>query len=112
MKQVIIIRQDLKMDKGKLAVQCSHASVDCVLKTDRRIIDEWKKEGMKKVVVKVEDEKELMKYKKIADSLRLKNSLIKDAGKTFFKEATITCLGIGPDDDEKIDRVSGKLKMV
>ena len=40
LKQVIIIRNELKMPKGKLAAQASHASLDAALKTDREILDE------------------------------------------------------------------------
>lgn len=112
MKQVIIIRQDLKMDKGKLSVQCSHASVECVLKSNKNILDKWLNEGGKKIILKVKDLKELLYYRDLAKKYRLNYSLIKDAGKTFFKKPTITCLGIGPDEEEKIDKVSGRLKML
>ena len=54
-KQVILVREDLKLPKGKLASQCSHASVDATLKSDKKIIDLWKKEGAKKIVLKVKD---------------------------------------------------------
>lgn len=111
-KQVILVREDLKLPKGKLASQCSHASVDVTLKSDKKIVDLWKKEGGKKVVLKVKDEKELLKYKGTAEELGLKTALIKDAGRTVLEPGTITCLGIGPDLEEEIDKVSGKLKMV
>ena len=112
MKQVVIVRQDLKMNKGKLSAQCSHASVECVLKSDKKIVDEWRNQGSKKVILKVENLNELLKYKDLAKKNKLKYALIKDAGKTFFKRATVTCLGIGPDDGNKIDKISGKLKML
>lgn len=111
MKQVIVVRKDLEMDPGKLAAQCSHASVEATLKSSKKNIEAWKKEGAKKVVVKVDSEEELLDLQKKAESLGLVTALIKDAAKTFFKKPTITCLGIGPDDDEKIDKVTGKLKM-
>lgn len=111
-KQVILVREDLKLPKGKLAAQSSHASVDATLKSDKKIVELWKKEGGKKVVLKVNDEKWLFKYKQMAEELGLKTALIKDAGHTVLKPGTITCLGIGPDLEEKIDKVSGKLKMV
>ena len=111
-KQVILVREDLKLPKGKLAAQSSHASVDATLKSDRKIVELWKKEGAKKVVLKVKDEKELFKYKEMAEDLGLKTSLITDAGHTVLEPGTITCLGIGPDLEEKIDNVSGKLKMM
>ena len=62
-KQVILVREDLKLPKGKLAAQCSHASVDTILKSDKKIIELWKKEGGKKIILKVKDDKELFKYK-------------------------------------------------
>jgi len=112
MKQVILVRMDLKMDKGKLAVQCSHASVEAVLKTNREKVNEWLHDGAKKVVLKVESLKELQKYKQEADDIGLKTALITDAGKTFFTKPTTTCVAIGPDDEDKIDRVTGQLKML
>ena len=111
-KQVILVREDLKLPKGKLAAQVSHASVDATLKSDKIIVDSWKNEGGKKIVLKVKDEKELFKYKQMAEDFGLKTALIKDAGHTVVEPGTITCLGIGPDEDGKIDQVSGKLKMV
>ena len=111
-KQVILVREDLKLPKGKLSAQVAHASVDTTLKSDKKIVELWKKEGAKKVVLKVKDEKELLKYKKTAEDLGLKTALIKDAGRTVLEPGTITCLGIGPDLEEKIDKVSGKLKMM
>jgi PTH2 family peptidyl-tRNA hydrolase len=111
-KQVILVREDLKLPKGKLAVQCSHASVDCIFKTNKNIIEKWKTEGAKKVILKVKDKKELLKYKKEAEKNNLNTTLIKDAGKTLLKPGTMTCLGIGPDKEEKIDKVTGSLKTI
>ena len=111
-KQVILAREDLKLPKGKLAAQCSHASVDATLKSDKKIVDLWRKNGGKKIVVKVNDEKELFKYKQMAEESGLKTALITDAGHTVVEPGTITCLGIGPDEEEKIDRITGKLKMM
>lgn len=112
MKQVILAREDLKMNKGKLAVQVAHASVEAVLKSDKKKVSSWRAEGMMKAVLKAKDEKELFKYKQMAENSGITTALITDAGRTFFKEPTITCLGIGPDDDEKIDALTGKLKLM
>jgi|TARA_B100002003_G_scaffold245604_1_gene273658 PTH2 family peptidyl-tRNA hydrolase len=111
-KQVILVREDLKLPKGKLAAQVSHASVDTALKSEPEKVKAWKKDGGKKIVLKVDDEKELFKYKTLADDEGLETALIKDAGHTVVEPGTITCLGIGPDEEEKIDRITGKLKMV
>ena len=112
LKQVILVRMDLKLDKGKMAAQVSHASVDALLKSHPDIVEDWRNQGMKKVVLKVKDKDELLEYKKKAEDNKLVAALITDAGKTALQPGTITCLGIGPDKEEKIDKVSGKLKMV
>jgi len=100
------------MSAGKMSAQASHAAVDSVLKSPKKKVEEWVKEGAKKVILGVKDKKELLEFKRKAGSAGLINSLITDAAKTFFKEPTTTCLGIGPDEEKKIDVVSGKLKIV
>ena len=112
LKQVILVRMDLKMGKGKLAVQVAHASLDAALKSDKKLLEEWRKQGMRKIVLKVDSLKELLQHKRMAEDAGLKTALITDAAKTFFSEPTTTCLGIGPNDEEKIDAITGKLKMV
>jgi len=111
-KQVILIRQDLKLPKGKLSVQVAHASVGALVRSHKDDIKKWQSEGMKKVVLKVKDLEELLLYKKQAEDLGLVIALIEDAGKTVVEPGTVTCLGVGPDKEEKIDRVTGNLKMV
>lgn len=111
-KQVILVRDDLKLPKGKLAAQVSHASVDATLKSDKKMVDMWKKEGMKKVVLKVNDDKELFKFKQISEDAGIKTALITDAGHTVVEPGTITCLAIGPDEEKKIDGICGKLKLM
>ena len=111
-KLVILVRDDLKLPKGKMSAQAGHAAVDLVLKSDKKIVDEWRKTGAGKIVLKVKDEKELFKFKQMAEDFGLKTALITDAGHTVVDPGTITCLGIGPDLAEKIDKVTGKLKMM
>ncbi|MEK6932908.1 MAG: peptidyl-tRNA hydrolase Pth2 [Nanoarchaeota archaeon] len=108
-KQVILVRKDLNLSKGKTAVQCSHASAEAVLKSDKEKINVWR-QFSKKVVLVVESENDLIKYKKEAEKAKLVTALIRDAGLTEIPEHTLTCLAIGPDDEEKIDKITGKLK--
>ncbi len=112
MKQVILVRDDLKLPKGKMAAQVAHASVECVLKSSKSKVDEWHSEGMKKVVLKVKDLAELKQYEKLARAEKLTTALITDAGMTTIEPGTITCLGIGPDTEEKIDKITSNLKMI
>lgn len=112
LKQVILVRQDLKMSKGKIAAQASHASVECLLKTHKDLIEEWREQGMKKIILKVKDKAELMKYRKLAQDANISTCVITDAGHTEVEPGTVTCIGIGPDDENKIDRITGELKML
>ena len=60
-KQVILIRTDLKLPKGKMAAQSAHASTEAVLRSHKDDISKWRNQGMKKVVLKVDNQKELIK---------------------------------------------------
>lgn len=111
MKQAILVRQDLKMTKGKMAAQVAHASVECVLTSPTTAVTKWRSEGMKKIVLKVPDAKTLLDYKKKAEKAGLVTALIKDGGHTHLEPGTITCLGIGPADDDRVDRVTGELQL-
>jgi peptidyl-tRNA hydrolase, PTH2 family len=111
-KQVILVRDDLKLPKGKMAAQCAHASVEAVLRSDKELVRKWRSEGMAKIVVKVTDKTELFKYLQMAKDEDIATALITDAGKTVVAPGTETCVAIGPDEEEKIDGITGNLKLV
>ncbi len=67
---------------------------------------------MPKIVLKVKDEKELLHYFQQAKDAGLVAVLISDAGKTVIAPGTKTCVGIGPDEEEKIDKITGKLGLL
>jgi len=112
MKQAILVRTDLKMGKGKIAAQSAHASFAAFLKSNKKNREKWMKEGMKKVVLKVANERELRKFYRDAKKDKLPCEFIRDAGLTQTKPGTITALGIGPANDKKIDKITGKLKLL
>ncbi|MBT4824955.1 peptidyl-tRNA hydrolase [Candidatus Woesearchaeota archaeon] len=117
LKQVILVRNDLKMSKGKIAAQSAHASVDAVLKalkskSGEEKVKAWRREGMMKIAIKVDSEKELYKYMQQAKDQGMITSIITDAGKTFVAPGTVTCGCIGPADIEEIDEITGKLKIL
>lgn len=113
MKQVIVVRKDLTMRKGKLAAQVGHACVKSVIdnELDERI-EYWLKDGMSKIVVGCNSLDELFQLIGKARELNVMDSLIKDAGLTEFKQPTYTCVAIGPDEDELVDQVTGHLKLL
>jgi PTH2 family peptidyl-tRNA hydrolase len=112
LKQVIVVRNDLKMPKGKLAAQVAHGSVEAVLNSDTKLVNAWKHQGMKKSVLKVESLDELNNILIAAKNEGLKVGLINDAGRTCLPAGTTTVLGIGPDTEERIDRVTAHLKLL
>ena len=109
---MIVIRNDLKLTKGKLIAQACHACYDSATKVNSSIRSRWKKQGQKKIVVEVNNLEEMKKLKQKADKLKVKNSLIKDAGLTEIPPGTVTCLGIGPDQEKKINKITGSLKLL
>jgi peptidyl-tRNA hydrolase, PTH2 family len=111
LKQVIIIRADLKLPKGKAAAQSAHASVEATLNSSQDNVNRWRAEGMKKIVVKAQDEQELLTLWQRAKTHKLVASLITDAGKTYVAPGTKTALAIGPDKEELIDKVTGELSL-
>ena len=109
LKQVILIRNDLKLPKGKMAAQAAHASVEAALKSE--FLKQWQMQGQKKVVLKVNNDKELVKYFQLAKDQGFACSLITDAGKTVIAPGTVTCIAIGPDEEEELDAVISELKL-
>ncbi|MBS1266362.1 MAG: Peptidyl-tRNA hydrolase [Candidatus Woesearchaeota archaeon] len=110
MKQVIVVRSDLKLPKGKLAAQVAHASVDAALNANMLKVHEWRRKGAKKIVLKIKGKDELLELAEDAAKEKLNTAIIRDAGKTVVKPGTITCIAIGPDKEEKIDKITEKLK--
>jgi peptidyl-tRNA hydrolase, PTH2 family len=111
-KQAILVRNDLKMGKGKIAAQAAHASLASYKNADKKTKEAWESLGCKKVVLKVNDEKELLKYLELARDANLPNALITDAGLTQIPASTTTCLGIGPAEEEKVDKIVKELKLL
>ncbi|XP_063962677.1 peptidyl-tRNA hydrolase 2, mitochondrial-like [Lytechinus pictus] len=113
-KLVLVVRNDLKMGKGKVAAQCSHATLGC-FKKGSRIRSEWLKnwemDGQPKVVLKVQDEQSLLVLSGQATRKGLPTSIIQDAGRTQIAPGSKTVLGIGPGPAYLIDEVTGDLKL-
>ncbi len=125
-KQVIIIRKDLKMRKGKIAAQASHASLKVFF--DRMVfcgngemkivnitpeMEAWVKGIFTKICVSVDSEQELLDIYKQAGNAGLPCSLIQDAGLTEFDGVpTYTAVAIGPAKNEDIDKITSNLKLL
>ncbi len=113
-KQVIAVRTDLQMGKGKIAAQVAHASLlgaENVRKSNPTWFKEWWN-GQEKVVVKVDSLKEIEEIKKLAISLNVPWSEVSDAGHTQIEPGTTTCISLGPAPESLIDKITGKYKLL
>lgn len=134
-KQVIVIRKDLNMRKGKIAAQASHASMAFLTRglrvyrqdltdypalhnddyTEERlqVIEEWLKNSYTKICVSVNSEEELLAVYNKAKEVGLISHLVQDCGKTEFNGVpTYTCCAIGPDYKDKIDPITNHLQLL
>ena len=134
-KQMIVMRRDLKMRKGKIAAQAGHACVNAVmmaLQRDGRLADAyvdetgihlrgdapetplsaWFDKGEAKICVYVDSEEALLDIDRKAKERGILSALICDAGMTeFHGEPTFTCLAFEPHFPEKVDPLTGDLPL-
>ena len=133
-KQVICMRTDLNMRKGKMIAQGAHASMivlskcirrdedECLGETANHIdyvielphpVDEWLKGAFTKIALGVGSEEELLNLYNQAKDAGIPCSLVTDNGQTEFHGVpTRTCIAIGPEDNEVIDQITGHLKLL
>ena len=126
-KQIIVVRTDLGMRRGKECAQAAHASMAWLTSRLQQTFDrgvdvymeseftpaelDWIQGLFMKIVCRVDSEEELLAIHERAKAAGLTSHLIEDAGRTEFKEPTHTAVGIGPDRAEKLDPVTGDLKL-
>lgn len=112
LKQVILVRQDLKLPKGKVAAQTAHAAVEAVLRSEKSVVKEWRDAGMAKIVLKVPDEKALLQYNQRAKDEGITTAVITDAGRTVVAPGTRTCGAFGPAEEEVLDALFADLQLL
>lgn len=129
-KQIIVIRKDLKMRKGKMIAQGAHASMkvmlDIINKTEvdgglelflkinkESPVYHWLTGSFTKITVGVDSLEELEDLEKSAIANNILVSKITDTGRTeFHGEPTITALAIGPEWSNELDKITGNLKLL
>jgi len=115
MKLVLVVRMDCKMEKGKIAAQCSHAAVMAYKQCQEvqpEALARWEFHGQPKIVCKVNSEEEMIAIAHKAQELGLLTSVVRDAGRTQVVPGTKTVLGIGPGPVNLIDECSKHLKLL
>jgi PTH2 family peptidyl-tRNA hydrolase len=114
-KLAVVVRQDLKMGKGKVSAQVGHASVsasEITRKKHNAWWRDWLDEGQCKVVLKVNSEDEIHELEMKAKRLGLPITTVRDRGLTQLRPDTLTCVGIGPGPSKLIDEVTGHLRLL
>ncbi|KAL0273787.1 UNVERIFIED_CONTAM: hypothetical protein PYX00_006380 [Menopon gallinae] len=114
LKMTLVIRNDLKMGKGKAAAQCSHAAVmahEIAATKCPSVLRDWKMNGQRKIVVKTESEGELLQLAENARKEGLVYAIVRDAGLTQIQSGTRTVLAVGPGPADVIDKITGHLKL-
>lgn len=116
-KQVIVLRKDLKMRRGKEMSQACHASLGAILHDGKLktndAVKAWLAGPFTKVVVGVNSEEELLEIYNKAREAGMNCSLIRDAGRTEFNGVpTLTACAVGPDVIEEVDEITGQLTLL
>lgn len=131
-KQVIVMRTDLKMRKGKMVSQGAHASMKVFLDMMDRARSgvaaesgvvmtlgvtptmwEWAEGIFTKICAATDSEQELLDLYEKARAAGLPCALIEDRGLTEFGgQLTKTCIAIGPAAPDLIDLITGHLRLL
>jgi len=119
-KLVLVVRTDLGMTKGKIAAQCSHATLACYKalarqpadSPQRSILSRWEKYGQAKIAVQTKSEDEMLELRRRARNAGLTAEVIQDAGRTQIEAGSMTVLGVGPGPKSAVDQITGHLKLL
>lgn len=111
-KCVLLVRKDLHMSKGKIIAQCGHGIVYSVCNSTQSKLDLWKTSGEKIVTLGVPDEKTLLYIYGKALKKKLVTNIISDAGHTEVKTGTNTVCVIGPDNENRLNKIIKDLKLL
>lgn len=112
--QVIVIREDLNMKKGKMIEQSSNASLQSYIKyKDTSFCKDWVETGKtKKIIAGVNSEEELFEIYRLAHEENLPCILIKDSDFNEFKKSTHTVTVLGPAPEKLINKITGGLNLL
>jgi PTH2 family peptidyl-tRNA hydrolase len=109
-KLALIVRQDIGMGKGKIAGQCGHACIMAYQTSPKDQLDSWLRGGQTKIVLKGQSEDELLELYHIAKEKGMNVVAVRDSGRTQIEPNTLTVLAIGPDTEERLNPITGKIK--
>lgn len=128
---VMAIRNDLKMQKGKVAAQCGHAAVAAyakALKQQPELLKHWMRYGKittkivfafklllfvggTKITVRIDSEEEMLRINEQAKKMGVLSSIVRDAGQTQVAPGSRTVIAIGPAPKSVLEQITGHLKL-
>ncbi len=112
---VVVVRGDLGLTAGKVAVQVAHAAVALVERVGRRspeLLAAWQAEGGRKIALGASDLEQLELLEREARGRGIPTAWVDDAGFTEVPPGTRTCLGLGPALARELDPITGKLPLL
>jgi peptidyl-tRNA hydrolase, PTH2 family len=112
---VVVVRGELRLTSGKVAVQVAHAAVMLAERAaveERNLYQAWRQQGQKKIVLEVGPLAELEQLERVARSKGILTAWVDDAGLTEVPPGTRTCLGLGPARSQDIDPITGSLPLL
>lgn len=119
-RMTLIVRQDLKMGKGKAAAQCLHATLALYKKIgdpesdayNPEMVSRWEYgNGQAKITLQVPNQEEMDILFAQAISLDVNAYIVHDAGRTQIAAGSATVLGLGPAPKLVIDQITKDLKL-
>merc|ERR1712154_249321 len=112
-KLILCARRDLGMGKGKLAAQCSHATLGVVKRVenenDELLLKIWRNYGQPKIVTKIESLSEMKQIKAKAQKAGVPTYSVCDAGRTQIPSGSYTVLAVGPAPDSVLEPLTSHL---
>jgi len=111
------------VNTGKIAAQCSHATLACYKRLSRetqrdsnsleaRILRRWEQMGQAKIAVQVKSQDDILQLMGVARSLGVTAEVISDAGRTQIEAGSLTVLGVGPAPKSVVNQITGHLKLL
>ena len=133
-RQVIVVREDLSMPRGKIAAMVAHAAMS-FLTSKMRVAEnegwipltdvevQWLTEldpglellnqkSFAKIVLAVKTEQELNEVAEKANIAGLHVEYVHDSGYSHNPAGTFTCVAIGPDMKSRLDPVTRELRIL
>jgi PTH2 family peptidyl-tRNA hydrolase len=117
MKMNVCVRKDIGMTPGKIASQVAHACLQLATNLDsnpgrKSKVKEWQADSNEKIVVlECNSLEDMSLIQAKASELGVPTAIIADAGRTEISPGTVTCIAVGPSNEEIIDKITGQLKL-